>query len=121
MYGVAAMVCYALVDTEKEGRARERGKAALEELYAAPRQRHPGMHIEIRTVPPAIPDEIDFCRWYEETLAREGLVGRERFDFGRRRRWPMVIDEADADISTLWKLNSPISAATRCPTDCGAS
>jgi hypothetical protein len=53
MYSVAAMVHYAFVDAENEGRARERGKATLKELYAELRQRHPGMAVEIRTMRPA--------------------------------------------------------------------
>jgi hypothetical protein len=76
MYYVATMVRYVLVEAENESQARERGKAALEELYAELRQRHPAIQLEIRTVRPATIDEIEFCRWNEETLAREAMGRR---------------------------------------------
>lgn len=70
---VATLVRYVLVEAEDEAKARERGAAALEELYAELRQRHLNMQVDIHTVRPATTDEIEFCRWNEETLAREGF------------------------------------------------
>ena len=75
-YYVATLACYVLVEAENEGRARERGKAALEELYAEVRERHPNMQVENRTVRPATDDEIEFCRWNEEMLTREQMGRR---------------------------------------------
>jgi hypothetical protein len=64
---------YVLVEAENEKQARERGQAALEELYAQLRDRHPALQVEIRIVRPATTDEIDFGRWHEEMLAREAM------------------------------------------------
>lgn len=75
-YYVATLARYVLVEAENEAQARERGKPALEELYAELRQRHPAIKLEIRTVRPATIDEIEFCRWNEETLAREAMGRR---------------------------------------------
>ena len=75
-YYVATLVRYVLVEAEDEAQARERGAAELEKLYAELRQRHPGMAVDIRTVRPATSDEIEICRWNEETLAREQLGRR---------------------------------------------
>jgi hypothetical protein len=75
-YYVATLAKYVLVDAENEEQARERGKPALEELYAELRDRHPNLQVEIRTVRPATDDEIDFCHWNEEMLAREQMGRR---------------------------------------------
>jgi hypothetical protein len=76
MFYVATLARYVLVEAENEVQARERGQTALEVLYAELRQRHPNMQVEIRTVRPATDDEIEFCRWNEETLAREQMGRR---------------------------------------------
>ena len=81
-YYVATLVRYVLVEAENEAQARERGAAELEKLYAELRERHPNLQLEIRTVRPATTDEIEFCRWNEETLAREG------FNPARMTAWP---------------------------------
>jgi hypothetical protein len=77
MFYVAALARYVLIEAENEEQARERGKPAIEELYAELRLRHPNMQVDIRTVRPATTDEIEFCRWNEETLAREVLRWHE--------------------------------------------
>src|SRR5205807_7652944 len=75
---VATLVRYVLVEAEDEAQARERGAAALEELYAELRRQFEAeMPVEILTVRPATSDEIEFSRWNEETLAHEGLRWRE--------------------------------------------
>jgi hypothetical protein len=73
---VATLACYVLVEAENEAQARERGKPALEVLYAELRQRHPHLQLDIRTVRPATADEIEFCRWNDETFAREKMARR---------------------------------------------
>jgi hypothetical protein len=60
-YYFATLARYVLVEAENEAQARERGKPALEELYAELRERHPNMQVEVRTVRPATDDEIEFC------------------------------------------------------------
>jgi hypothetical protein len=50
--------------------------AETERLDASDLQRYPAIQLEIRTVRPATTDEIEFCRWNEETLARETQVWR---------------------------------------------
>jgi hypothetical protein len=67
---VATLARYVLVEAENDAQARERGQPALEKLYADLGLRHA---VEILTVRPATPDEIEFCRWGEEALAREGM------------------------------------------------
>ena len=76
-YYVATLVRCVLVEAENEAQARERGAAELEKLYVELREQHPNLQLEIRTVRPATVDEIEFCRWNEETLAREGLRSHE--------------------------------------------
>jgi hypothetical protein len=75
-YYVATLIRYVLVEAENEAKARERGAAELEKLCAELRQRHPNMQVEIRTVRPATANEIEFCRWNEETLAHEQMGRR---------------------------------------------
>lgn len=57
-YFVATLAFCVLVEAESENSARERGHAALHELYAEPLGRD--APIAIRTVGEATPDEIDF-------------------------------------------------------------
>jgi hypothetical protein len=77
-YYVATLVRYVLVEAENEVQARERGAAALEELYAELRRQFDSeMPVNILTVRPATSDEVEFSRWNEETLASEGLRWRE--------------------------------------------
>jgi hypothetical protein len=78
MFYVATLARYVLVEADNEEQARERGQTALEVLYAELRLRQGAeMPVVIRTIRPATTDEIDFCRWNEETLAREGLRWHE--------------------------------------------
>jgi hypothetical protein len=76
-YYIATLARYMLVEAENESQARERGKPALEELFAQLRERHSNAQVEIRTVRPATDDEIEFCRWNEVMLTREGLRSHE--------------------------------------------
>jgi hypothetical protein len=74
---VATLVRYVLVEAENEAQARERGAAALEELYADLRRQFDAeMPVNILTVRPATSDEVEFSRWNEETLAREQMGRR---------------------------------------------
>lgn len=67
---VATLARYVLVEAEDESAGRIAGRAALHELYADIRERlGREVPIEIRTIRPATTDEIEFCRWNEETLA----------------------------------------------------
>ena len=77
-YYVATLARYVLVDAENEADARERGHAALHELYADLSER-PGREvpINIMTVRPAAEDEIVLWRWHHEIVARERAAGRE--------------------------------------------
>jgi hypothetical protein len=78
MFYVATLARFVLVEAENEKQARERGHVALEELYAELRRQFDAeMPVNILTVRPATTDEIEFSRWNEETLAREGLRCRE--------------------------------------------
>ena len=77
MFYVATLIRYVLVEAESEAQARELGHAALEELYGELRRRQGAeMPVEILTVRPATPDEVEFWRWGEEVLARAGLSRR---------------------------------------------
>ena len=72
-YYVATLARYVLVDAHNESDARERGYAALHDLYADLRERlGKGLPINIRTVRPATADEIELMRWHHENLASEG-------------------------------------------------
>jgi hypothetical protein len=74
-YYVATLARYVLVDAENETHARERGDAALDELYADLRERlGKDVPINILTVRPATSDEIDMMKWHREMLAREGTL-----------------------------------------------
>jgi hypothetical protein len=60
-YYVATLARYVLVDAANESDARERGYAALRDLYAD--DGRSSAEINIRTVRPATDDEIEFCLW----------------------------------------------------------
>jgi len=68
----ATLARYVVVEAENESQARERGAAALHELYADLRAKlgHEVL-IDIRTVRPATSDEIDMVRTHERMLANE--------------------------------------------------
>ena len=68
-YYVATLARYVLVDADSEFDARERGNAALHDLYAD--DGRAGAAIHIRTVRPATDDEIELSRWHHEMVARE--------------------------------------------------
>lgn len=62
---------------DNEAQARELGHAALEELHAVLRRRlDRNVPVNILVVRPATTDEIEFCRWGDEALAREGMARR---------------------------------------------
>jgi hypothetical protein len=52
-------------------------RCSIRRLHRANFCRIAEMPVMIRTVRPATTAEIDFCRWNEETLAREGLRWHE--------------------------------------------
>ena len=68
-YYVATLARYVLVDADDEIDARERGFAALHDLYAD--DGRAGAVINIRTVRLATEDEIELWRWHQENVARE--------------------------------------------------
>ena len=71
-YYVATLARYVVIDAENEVQARERGAAALHELYADVRARYGcEVPIEIRVVRPATTDEIEMVRFHERMLAKE--------------------------------------------------
>jgi hypothetical protein len=71
-YYVATLARYVVIDAENESQARERGAAALRELYADLRARYGReVPIEIRVVRPATSDEIEMVRFHERMLANE--------------------------------------------------
>jgi hypothetical protein len=77
MFYVATLARFVLVEAENEEQARERGAAALEELYAELRRQFDAeMPANILTVRPATSDEVEFSWWNEETLAREEMERR---------------------------------------------
>ena len=71
-YLVATLARYVLVEAHNEIDARERGYAALHELYADMRERlGQEVPINILTVRPAIEDEIELWRFHHEAVSRE--------------------------------------------------
>jgi uncharacterized protein YbjQ (UPF0145 family) len=66
---VATLARYVLVDANNEFDARERGHAALRDLYAE--DGGADAVINIRMVRPATDDEIELCRWHAESIANE--------------------------------------------------
>ena len=75
-YYVATLARYVLVEADNDADARERGRAALHDLYAD--DGRAGAAINIRTVRPATDDEIELWRWHHEMVAAEKAkaVGR---------------------------------------------
>jgi hypothetical protein len=75
-YYVATLARYVLVEAENEGQALELGRIGLEKLHAeVGRRLGKDLPVNIFVVRPATTDEIEFCRWGEEMLARESLRG----------------------------------------------
>jgi hypothetical protein len=71
-YYVATLARYVLVDAETEDQARKSGQAALYDLYADLREQFQhDVPINIRTIRPATPDEIDLWTAHHENVARE--------------------------------------------------
>ena len=68
-YYVATLASYVLVEAESKDTARERGRTALQDLYAERLSRD--APIVIRTVRRATPDEIDFGNWHDKMLAED--------------------------------------------------
>jgi hypothetical protein len=68
-YYVATLARYVLVDADTESDARQRGCAALHDLYAD--DGRAGAAINVRTVRPATDDEIEQWRWHHRMVARE--------------------------------------------------
>jgi hypothetical protein len=64
---IATLARYVLVDADNESDARERGFAALRDLYAD--DGRAGAAINIRTVRPATDDEIELQGWHTEYVA----------------------------------------------------
>jgi hypothetical protein len=75
-YLVGTLARYVLVDANDEAEARALGQPALHEQFADIRARlGREVPINITTVRPATPDEIDLQRWHDETV---GLWVRNR-------------------------------------------
>lgn len=76
-YYVATLAKYVLVEAENERQARELGRVGLEKRYAEV-GRHLGKDIPVNilVVRAATTDESEFCRWNEESFAREGMGHR---------------------------------------------
>ena len=71
-YFVATLTRYILVEAHNEIDARERGYAALHDLYADLRERFgKEVPIKILTARPATDDEIELWRWHQDRLASE--------------------------------------------------
>jgi hypothetical protein len=68
-YYVATLARYVLVDAANEVEARERGHAALRNLYAD--DGRSGAEINIRTVRLATDAEIEFQRRHTDSVGRE--------------------------------------------------
>ncbi|OAI52080.1 hypothetical protein AYO47_06580 [Planctomyces sp. SCGC AG-212-M04] len=68
-YYVATLARYVVVDALNEDDARTKGHAALVDLYVrSGANNHP---IEIRTVRPANPDEVEMCAYHARKVAEE--------------------------------------------------
>ena len=68
-YLVGTLARYVLFDAHDEAEARALGQVALHELYADVRERLArDVPINIVTVRPATPDEIDLNRWHGEMV-----------------------------------------------------
>jgi hypothetical protein len=71
-YYVATLSRYVLVEADNERDARERGFAALYDLYADVRERAGSeVPITIRTVRPATADEIEWDRWHQQSASAD--------------------------------------------------
>ena len=70
-YFVGTLARYVLVDANDETEARALGQPALHELYADVRERlGRDVPINITTVRPATPGEIDLQRWHDEKVGQ---------------------------------------------------
>jgi len=73
IYYVATLAHYVLIEADDEALARSWGRAALYMLHGDPCTRWcKKAPIEIRTVRPATPDEIDLWNSHQQMLAKEG-------------------------------------------------
>jgi hypothetical protein len=68
-YYVATLARYVLVEADGESDARERGHAALRDLYAD--DGRAGVEISVRAVRPATDEEIELQRWHIESVVAE--------------------------------------------------
>jgi len=69
---VATLARYVLVAAETEDQAREAGRRALYDLYADICEKfNHHVPINIRTVRPATPEEIELWKWHHEMVGRE--------------------------------------------------
>ncbi len=72
MFYVGTLARYVLVEAESEAQAREAGRRALYDLYANLTEKfNHDVLINIRTVRPATPDEIELWRWHQEMVSHE--------------------------------------------------
>ena len=95
-YYVATLARYVVVEAENEAQARERGAAALHELYADVRAKlGREVPIEIRTVRPATSDEIDMVRTHERLVANECRQQAAPVRVGDRIRLVGMQDDPD--------------------------
>ena len=95
-YYVATLARYVIVEAENEAQARERGAAALRELYADVRAKlGREVPIEIRTVRPATSDEIDMVRTHERLVANEHRQQAAPVRVGDRLRLIAMQDDPD--------------------------
>ena len=68
---VATLARYVLVDAETQSQARELGRMALQEMYAAdPEWLGKAAPVHFLDIRPATADEIELCRWDQELKAR---------------------------------------------------
>jgi hypothetical protein len=71
-YLVGTLARYVLGDANDEAEARALGQPALHELYAVVRERlGREVPINITTIRPATPDEIELNRWHNDMVAQE--------------------------------------------------
>ena len=95
-YYVSTLARYVVVDAENEVQARERGAAALHELYADVRGKlGREVPIEIRTVRPANSDEIDMARTHERLVATERRQHAAPVRMGDRIRLVAMRDDPE--------------------------
>ena len=95
-YYVATLARYVVVEAKNEAQARERGAAALHELYADLRAKlGREVPIKIRTVRPATSDEIDMVRTHERLVANERRQQAAPVRVGDRIRLIAMQDDPD--------------------------